>query len=211
MKLLILGTRSFAPEIADVASDIPGVEVTGFVENMDRARCGEQLEGLPIHWIDDIQSMTSTHLVVAALGTTHRSSYIDQARKLGFRFATIIHPGARVSRNSTVGEGSIICPGVIVATRTSIGKHVILNRGALIGHHTTIGDFCSVMPGANIAGACEVGESTYVGMGAIVLDHTKVGAHSVIAAGSVVTREVPSNVQVMGAPARVVKTEIEGR
>ena len=211
MKLLILGTRSFAPEIADVASDIPGVEVTGFVENMDRARCAEQLEGLPIYWIDDIVAMAPTHLVVAALGTTHRSRFIEQAAQHGFRFATIIHPGARISRNSVVGEGSIVGPGVIVATRTTIGKHVILNRGALIGHHTTIGDFCSVMPGANIAGACEVGESTYVGMGAIVLDHMKVGAHSVIAAGSVVTREVASNVQVMGAPARVVKTEIQGR
>lgn len=211
MKLLILGSRTFAPEIADVASDVAGIEVTGFVENMDRARCAEQLEGLPIYWIDDIASMSATHHVVAALGTTHRSRFIDQARQLGFNFATIIHPGARVSRNSTVGEGSIICPGVVVATRTTIGRHVILNRGALVGHHTSIGDFCSVMPGANIAGACEVGESTYVGMGAIVLDHTKVGAHSVIAAGSVVTKEVASNVQVMGAPARVVKTEIQGR
>lgn len=211
MKLLVLGTRSFAPEIADVAADIPGVEIAGFVENMDRARCDEQLEGLPIHWIDDIASMTSTHLVVAALGTTHRSRFIEQAQQIGFSFATIIHPSARISRNSTVGEGSVICPGVIVATRTTIGRHVILNRGALIGHHTSIGDFCSVMPGANIAGACEIGESTYVGMGAIVLDHTKVGASSVIAAGSVVTKEVASNVQVMGAPARVVKTEIQGR
>ena len=57
MKLLVLGTRSFAPEIADVASDIPGVEIAGFVENMDRDKCSEKLEGLPIHWVDDIASM----------------------------------------------------------------------------------------------------------------------------------------------------------
>ena len=211
MKLLILGTRTFAPEIADVASEIPDVEIAGFVENMDRAKCSETLEGLPIFWIDDIANLADSHLAVCALGTTHRSRFIEQAASLGLRFATIVHPGARISRNSTVGEGSIVCPGVVVATRTTIGRHVILNRGALIGHHTTVGDYCSIMPGANVAGACTIGEATYVGMGALVLDHHNVGSRSVVAAGSVVTRDVPDNVQVMGMPAKIVREQIEGR
>ena len=211
MKLLILGTRTFAPEIADVASDVPGVEIAGFVENIDRARCSETLEGLPVLWVDDVAALARNHLAVCALGTTQRSRFIEQVSALGMRFATIVHPTARVSRNSKVGEGSIVCPGVVVATRTTIGRHVILNRGALIGHHTTVGDYCSIMPGANIAGACAIGEATYVGMGALVLDHHTVGSRSVVAAGSVVTRDVPDNVQVMGMPAKIVREQIEGR
>ena len=211
MKLLILGTRTFAPEIADVAADVPGVEIAGFVENMDRGRCSDTLEDLPIHWIDDVGPLVETHFAVCALGTTQRSRFIEQASALGMRFATIVHPTARISRNSTVGEGSIVCPGVIVATRTTIGRHVILNRGALIGHHTSVGDYCSIMPGANIAGACSIGEATYVGMGAIVLDHHNVGSRSVVGAGSVVTHDVPDNVQVIGTPARIVREQIEGR
>ena len=211
MKLLVLGTRTFAPEIADVASEIDGVEVAGFVENMDRGKCSETLEGLPIFWIDDIAPMRDSHLAVAALGTTSRSRFIDQVEALRFRFATLVHPTARISSNSTVGEGSVVCPGVIVATRTTIGRHVILNRGAMIGHHTSVGDYCSIMPGANVAGACSIGPSTYIGMGALVLDHRTVGSHSVVGAGSVVTRDVSDNVQVIGSPARVVKENIEGR
>jgi acetyltransferase EpsM len=211
MKLLVLGTRSFAPEIADVASDVSGVEVDGFVENMDRSICAEKIEGLPVYWVDDIAEMRDSHQVVCALGTTQRSRFIEQVQALGMRFATIVHPGARISRNSTVGEGSVVCPGAIVATRTTIGRHVILNRGAMIGHHTSIGDYCSVMPGANVAGACNIGSSTYIGMGALVLDHRTVGSHSVIGAGSVVTRDIADNVQVIGAPARVAKENIEGR
>ena len=209
--LLILGTRTLASEVADIAADITGVEIAGFVENMEREKCGETLDGLPIFWIDDIGRFSESHLAVCALGTTHRSRFVSEARSRGIQFATIVHPCARISHTSTVGEGSIISAGVIVATRTSIGRHVIVNRGALIGHHTTIGDYCSIMPGANIAGACQIGDSTYIGMGAIVTDHRKVGSHSVVGAGSVVTRDVESRVQVVGVPARVVKSDIDGR
>ena len=67
--LLILGTRTFAVEVADLASDIPGVTVAGFVENMDRSRAGTALEGLPVHWIDDVAA------VLDAIETAMVSAY----------------------------------------------------------------------------------------------------------------------------------------
>jgi sugar O-acyltransferase (sialic acid O-acetyltransferase NeuD family) len=210
-RLLILGTRALAEEVADLVSEIPGFEVTAFVENMDADRCDDMLEGLPILWIDDIAPYAGTHKAVCALSTTHRTRFIDQAAGLGLTFATVIHPSARISPRSTVGEGTIISTGVIVATRTQIGRHVFINRGALVGHHTEIGDYVSVMPGANIAGKCRIGNATYIGMGAIVMDGISIGDHSVVGAGAVVTKDVPASVQVMGAPARIVKENISGR
>jgi sugar O-acyltransferase (sialic acid O-acetyltransferase NeuD family) len=210
-RVLILGTRALADEVWDLISDIPGFEVTAFVENMDRDRCGETLEGLPILWIDDIAPYAETHKAICALGTTHRSRFIEQAAALGLGFATVVHPSARISTHSSVGEGSIISAGVIVATRTEIGRHVFINRGALVGHHTQIGDYVSIMPGANIAGKCHIGEATYVGIGAIVIDGITIGAHSVVGAGSVVTQDVPANVQVVGVPAVIARENITGK
>jgi sugar O-acyltransferase (sialic acid O-acetyltransferase NeuD family) len=209
-RLLILGTRTFAEEVADLATMIPGVEVAGFVENMDPQRCRQPLEGLPVYWIDDIGPLAGNHRAVCALSTTFRSRYVEQAAQKGLAFATLIHPSAIVSKQSVVGEGSILSVATVVGSHTVLGSHVIVNRGALIGHHTTIGRYCSIQPGANVAGACSIGEATYVGMGAIILDHITVGCHSVVAAGSVVTRDVPDHTQVMGIPARVVKENIEG-
>ena len=209
--LVVLGSRIFAEDVTDLVDDCPEYEVAAFGENWERARCAEPLLGRPVIWIDDLAPLAATHLAVCAIGTTHRVGFIEQAEKLGFRFATIRHPTARVSRTSMLGPGTIVSAGVMVAAHTRIGRHVIVNRGGLIGHHTTVGDCVTISPGANIAGRVIIGDRTYVGMGAIVLDSLTVGRGAVIAAGSVVTRDVPDHVQVMGAPARVTRERVEGR
>jgi acetyltransferase EpsM len=209
--LLICGTRSFAAEVADLVSEISELELAGFVENMDRSRCTEPFEGLPVHWVDDIASLAETHRAVCALGTTHRSRFTRQVEELGVRAATVVHPTARISPSATLAPGTMASAGVIVGAHTRVGAHALLNRGALVGHHTDVGAHASLMPGANIAGNCRVGEAAFVGMSAVVLDNLSIGEHSVVAAGSVVTRDVPDRVQVVGIPARVVKEGINGR
>nr|MDQ3936285.1 NeuD/PglB/VioB family sugar acetyltransferase [Actinomycetota bacterium] len=195
--LLICGTRTFAVEVADLASDVPGVEVAGFVENEDRARCAETLEGLPIHWVDDLADLAATHSAVCALATTHRSRFTDQVAALGMPFATLVHPTAHVSRTSTLGEGTIVSPGAIVGARTAIGRHCILNRAVLVGHHTEVGDHCTLNPGANVAGRTRLAGKVFVGMGAKVLGELEIGPGAVVGAGAVVTRSVEERAVVM--------------
>lgn len=209
--LLILGTRTFAEEVADLAGDIPGVTVAGFVENMDPGRTGTPLDDLPVHWVDDIHALASTHVAVCALSTTHRRRFIAQVAALGVPFTTLVHPTARVSRSAHIAEGAIISAGAIIGAHARIGRHVIVNRGALIGHHTTLGDYVTLGPGANVGGSCVIGEATYVGIGAVVLDQLTVGRHTIVGAGAVVTKEVPDRVQVLGVPARVTREDIDGR
>lgn len=210
-KLLILGNRTLAVEIMDLISEIRGLNAVGFVENMHPERCKEKLEGLPIYWVDDLRDFAKTHYAVFGLATTHRKRFVEQAIACGIPFTTIIHPSAQISKNSLVGDGTIISRGSIIATHTQLGKHVLVNRGVLIGHHSEIGDYVTVHPGANIAGTCIIGDGSYVGMGAVIIDHLTIGKHSVIGAGAVVTNDVPDNVQVVGVPARIVKENIKGK
>jgi sugar O-acyltransferase (sialic acid O-acetyltransferase NeuD family) len=208
--LLVLGTRPFAVEIADLAEQTGLYRVAGFVENWSRERCEQPLEGLPVYWIDDVEVLADSHVAVCALGTTKRSRFVEQAVERGLRFATVVHPSAQLSAKSRVGEGSIVGGGSVVGARAQLGRHVIVNRGCLVGHHTEVGDYASIMAGANVAGSCRIGEKTYVGMGAVVLDHVSIGWGSIVGAGAVVTADVPDNVQVVGVPARVVKEGVEG-
>ncbi len=209
--LLILGATDYALVFADAFSDLPQFQVAGFVENLDRQRCGQKHGGLPVHWVDDIAPLRHTHAVVCCLSTTHRDHYVQQVKQMGFRFATLIHPTATVSKKSTIAEGTSLNIGCIVAGFTRISRYVQVNRGVTIGHHTTIEDYVTIQPGANIAGNCHIGSQTYIAIGATVVDGIKIGAHSVIGAGSVVTKDVPDNVLVVGVPAKVVKERIEGK
>ena len=209
--LLILGTGVLAVEIADLASEVPGFRVAGFVENMDRKRCNETLEGLPILWVDDIADLARTHWAVCGLATTHRGRFSDQTDAVGMSFATLVHPTARVSPTAVLGEGSIVSSGAVIAAQVRLGRHVFVNRGAMVGHHTTIGDFCTLGPGVNIGGLGRISERVFLGIGAIVVDRISIGARSVVGAGALVTKDVPARVQVIGAPARITKRNIDGK
>jgi sugar O-acyltransferase (sialic acid O-acetyltransferase NeuD family) len=208
--LLILGARNFALEVADLVSDIPEFQLTGFVENIEPARCAERLEGLPVYWVDDLAAMAASHWAVCAFGSTTRRGFIDQAVSYGMRFATLVHPAARLSARSTAGPGTIIWPGAMISAYTTIGEHVIVNRGALIGHNTELGDCITVGPGANIAGSCRISSGSYVGMGAVIVERLRIGNGSVVAAGAVVAKDVPDHVMVAGVPAVIVKQGVDG-
>lgn len=208
--LLVLGNRTFSEEVADVAAGA-GFAVAGYVENLDRSRCEDRLRGLPIHWVDELGALASSHRVIGGLSTTRRHRFAEQAAAQGMSFATVVHPTAHVSASSLVGEGALVSIGAIVGAHTSIGAHAVINRGALVGHHTEIGPYASIQPGANVAGACRIGEHAYIGIGAIVIDHVSVGRGSIVGAGAVVLDDVPDHVLVVGVPARIVRHDVESK
>jgi len=207
--LVILGTGVLAEELFDLIDEIPGFEVAAFIENLDRERCSQTLEGLPILWIDELDALCETHLAVSGISTTNRWSYIEEAASHGARFATLVHPLARVSRRATLGPGCFIGPGCIVSTHATLGAHVFLNRGATVGHHTRIDDCVTLQPRANVAGLVHIEQRTYIGMSATVIERRHIGAGCLVGAGSLVVKDLPAHVQAMGVPARITKENIE--
>jgi sugar O-acyltransferase (sialic acid O-acetyltransferase NeuD family) len=210
-KIIILGTNDYAHVVAEIVAETPGLQMEGFIENLDRSKCDKTLSGLPVYWIDDAAPLAADCFAVCCLATVNRSRFIQQARKLGFRFATVIHPTARVPASAVISEGCILEPGAILSTNTQLGAHVRINRGATIGHDTSLGDYCTVQPGVNIAGKCCLGSGVYVGIGATVVDNLTIGNLTVIGAGAVVINDLPDKVLAVGVPAKIIKENIEGK
>ncbi len=200
--LLILGAGRLAEEVAEIIADIADGTVAGFVEGIDRNRSVDNQYDIPIHWIDDIESLAATHRAVAAIGDPARRGDIVKMEEMGFQFTTLIHPSTHLAGNVRCGVGSVIGPGAVVGAAVSVGRHVYINRGALIGHHTRVGDYCTIGPGVNIAGGCAIGSGSFIGIGATFVDRIILGPDSLVAAGSVVTRSFPDGARIGGHPAR---------
>ncbi|OFW05944.1 MAG: hypothetical protein A3I61_06610 [Acidobacteria bacterium RIFCSPLOWO2_02_FULL_68_18] len=200
----ILGTGVLADEFLALLRHA-GTPVAGFVENLDRGRTRTHASGLPIIWVDDLPAGAQC---LCALSTTHRIRFIDQVRSRA-SFPTFVHPSSVVLPFGTIGPGTLVSTGVLVASHVTLGSHVFVNRGARIGHHTRIGDYVTLQPGVNVAGEVQVGSRAYIGLGAIVRERLTIGEGAIVAAGALVTHDVPAHSMVAGSPARVKRRDVE--
>jgi len=121
-----------------------------------------------------------------------------------YHFPTLIHPFSCLAKRITVGEGTIIFPGVIIDTGTQIGSHILLSRSATIGHDVSIGDFSNLSPSATVAGECKIGIGNDVGSNATLIPFMQTGDWTTIGAGAVVTKQLPANVTAVGIPAKII-------
>lgn len=121
-------------------------------------------------------------------------------------FPTLIHPSCQIGIPvSSIGDGSIVCAGVMITVDVQIGRHVILNLGCTVGHDTVIRDYASFMPTVNISGDVVIGEAVYVGTGASIVNRVEIGDGTVVGAGAVVVRSLPAHCTAVGAPAKPIK------
>ena len=69
-------------------------------------------------------------------------------KRAGYTGAVVIHPEARVFRDTLIGEGSILCPGVFIRSLARVGRNFHAALGVSVGHDSVIGDHVRI--GADI-------------------------------------------------------------
>lgn len=121
------------------------------------------------------------------------------------RYINVIHPTAYLAGSSTLEQGILLEPGVIVSSQSYIGFGATIKRGSLIGHHNVIGDFTDINPGVVLSGNVKVGRGCILGSGVVVKDNISIGENTFIGAGSVVTKDMPSNCIAYGNPCKFIK------
>ena len=86
-----------------------------------------------------------------------------------------------------IGDYTMIGPNVVIAT----GGHPLLPELRQKGYQYNA--------------PVHIGKNCWIGAGAIIVPGITIGDHSVIGAGSVVTKDIPSNVLVVGNPCKVLR------
>jgi serine O-acetyltransferase len=95
-----------------------------------------------------------------------------------------------------------------------IGKGIMLDHatGFVAGETAVIGDNVSILQGVTLGGTGKADEDRHpkisngvlIGAGAIILGNIRIGDCARVGAGSVVVKDVPPRVTVVGVPARIV-------
>jgi sugar O-acyltransferase (sialic acid O-acetyltransferase NeuD family) len=204
---VIIGAGGFAREVLDVVEACQragaDLEFLGFLAD-DRPE-PQSLESRGVSWLgppSGAELPTGTQYVVGVGSPVVRRALTERADAMGLVATRLIHPSATIGHGVVFDEGSIVCSHVSITTNVRIGRHVHLNLNSTVGHDAVIDPFVTVYPGVNISGAVRVGEGASLGTNSCVLQNLQVGAGSFVGAGSVVTRDVPPEVTVVGSPAR---------
>ena len=106
-----------------------------------------------------------------------------------------IHPGATIASGVFIDHGA----GLV------IGETAIVEKGVMLYHGVTLGGTGKDVANANPT----VREGALVSAHAQVIGPVEIGAKAKVGAGAVVVSDVPSDVTVVGVPAKIVR--VHGR
>lgn len=220
-ELLIIGAGGFARETAQAVAAInaaamnstinigrPAWRLLGFVDD-DPLLHGRRVGGLPvIGGTDLVQSLPQVRLVVCVGNPRRYDTRMRIVERLGLpdeRYATVVHPSAQISADSSVGPGSVILAQSVLTASVEMGAHVAVMPHAVLTHDVSVGDFATIASGVRFGGAVSVGRGAYVGAGALIREHVEIGAWSMVGMGSVVLHDIPAAQVWVGNPARMLR------
>ena len=127
---------------------------------------------------------------------------------------------ASVREDVSIGELTIIGRGVTIENKTTIGRKCKIETEAYITAMSTVEDYCFIAPCAaftndNYLGRTEERKKRFggpvlrrgarIGANATLLPGVTVGEDALVAAGSLVTKDVPPRMVVLGVPARPLR------
>lgn len=204
--LIIVGASGFGMEVLWLARRL-GRNVVGFLDDTSEKH-GKRILGVPVlGTIDKCGKYDNCEFIVAIGSPRGREKVVSHLTNYKVvEYATLIDPSAIVDKDVSVGEGSVVCAGVICTVSVSIGKHTIINLNSTIGHEVKIDDFVTIAPNVSISGNIYLKNLVEVGTGATLREKLEVGAGSIVGMGSVLTKSVDERKVVVGNPARVIKS-----
>lgn len=114
-----------------------------------------------------------------------------------------IQKGAKIGRNCKISSHTFICEGVVIGDETFVGHNVSFINDKYPAATNPNGGLQTEADWTCIR--TQVGKRVSIGTSATILCGITIGDGAKIGAGSVVTKDVPPGVTVVGVPARILR------
>lgn len=208
--LIILGAGGFGRGVHDVVDAINATgerwRVIGYLDDGpdDASIVRAQRRDTPLlgSTAELSRYAPDTYFAIGISNPRVRRSLDRAATDAGMRAATLVHPTVSIGYGTVIGDGSVLCAGVSVASNVELGRHVHVNLNCSLGHDAVAESYVSLFPQAALSGFSRVHEGATLGSQSVVLPSVSVGRHAMVGAGGVVDKDVADQVTVKGVPAR---------
>tara|TARA_B100000963_G_scaffold195084_1_gene169703 strand:+ start:63 stop:668 length:606 start_codon:yes stop_codon:yes gene_type:complete len=193
--IILIGGGGHCISVADVIERSKKFKIIGFV---DKINTNLYLKSKYKYLGDDnnlkklIKKYKYSFICVGQIRSSDlRIKIFNSLIKLKSKIPSIVSPLSYISKNSSMGMGTILMHGAIVNANVSIGQNCIINSKSLIEHDVSIGNHNHISTGAILNGGVELGDKIFIGSGAIIKQGVKIGSNNFISAGSIVTKDIP--------------------
>ena len=200
IKIILYGASGHSRVVSSLI-DLNAYELVGYYDDNQNLKSFNGIQVLT-EYNPNINKECS---IVISIGDNQIRKKLSQ--KISHPFLTLTSQYSIISKDVSIGKGTVVVHGAIIQANTQIGNHAIVNTKSSIDHDCVINDFVHVAPNATLCGGVSIGEGTLVGASATILPGIRIGKWCVIGAGSVVVKDIPDNTTVLGNPAKKINNE----
>ncbi len=195
---VVFGAGKVAEVIVDSMQQ-DGVEIAAICLDAEYAALMPEFLSIPVITLAQLplQFPANTVDVLVAIGYHHsnhtRADKVAELKALGYRGGRYIAKSAQVSKQSQIGEFSIILQNATVQAGASVGENVIVWDHSFVGHHSRVDSHCWINTGVIVCGNAHVGEYCYFGVNATVAHNITVGSSCFIGANALISQNAAEN------------------
>jgi sugar O-acyltransferase (sialic acid O-acetyltransferase NeuD family) len=203
--LIIIGARGYGIEVSNLAKHCTGFNKTwrikGFLDDKS------SLDNLPYPILSSVENylIEPNDVFICALGSVqYKHQYIQLIKAKNGQFINLVSEKSIIESDLSGSEGIIVDSFCIIGNNVSIGSYVTLQAYTALGHDCRIGDYCHLSAYTFVGGCAVLQDNVQAYTRATIIPSITVNSNAVIGAGSVVFKNVPADVTVIGNPAQIL-------
>lgn len=208
-RIAIIGSGDLGQSIAHYGKS-NGYSIVGFYDDFQQAEsvCGIPVLGKLDRIVDDY-AKGGYDALLCGIGYKHfgfrESVYQKYEIENHIPFATIIDKSCHVDPTATIGDGTVLFPGVFLDKGVTLEENVLLNVCVTIAHDSTVKAHSFLSPRVAMAGFSIVGKRCMIGINSTIIDNITICDDVRVGGGNLVIKDIDKPGLYVGNPVKWIK------